>query len=90
MENAKNAGIKSGFIFNPLFFPRSYRYTSYRQFTAWMHNRLGRSIRRVIPSCVVSRIRAEFEADDGNYTVFQGTDDVASEIVEAFSHNTIL
>ena len=40
-------------------------------------------MRRIIPSCAVSRIRAEFEEEDGNYTVFKGNDEVASEIVRA-------
>jgi len=44
---------------------------------------LGKRIRRVIPSCAVSRIRAEFEEEDGNYGGFVGDDVEASDIVEA-------
>ncbi|XP_057295017.1 P2X purinoceptor 7-like [Hydractinia symbiolongicarpus] len=62
---------------------KSYRYAAYRQFTWWIHDKLGRHVRRVIPSCAVSRIRAEFEEEDGNYTFFRGHDDKASEIVNA-------
>ena len=66
-----------------MYFYRTYRYTAYRQFTWWIHRRLGRHVRRIIPSCAVSRIRAEFEEEDGNYTVFKGNDEVTSEIVRA-------
>ena len=63
---------------------RSYRYAAYRQFTWWVHNRLGRHVRRVIPSCAVSRIRAEFEEDNGNYTYYKDADEnVVSEISRA-------
>ena len=62
---------------------RTYRYAAYRQFTWWVHNRLGRCVRRVIPSCAVSRIRAEFEEESGDYTSFHGDDVVVSEIVKS-------
>ena len=62
---------------------RTYRYAAYRQYTWWVHNRLGRHVRRVIPSCAVSRIQAEFEEESGEYTVLKGDDDIASEIVQA-------
>ncbi|PFX27532.1 P2X purinoceptor 7-like [Stylophora pistillata] len=46
---------------------RSLRYAAYRQFTWWVHGYLGKNIRRVIPSCTVKKIRAEFPAQDGAY-----------------------
>ncbi|XP_053373462.1 P2X purinoceptor 7-like [Mercenaria mercenaria] len=41
---------------NPLT-DRFFRLTAYRQFTLWIHGKLGRHNRRTIPSCVVRRIR---------------------------------
>ena len=58
---------------------------AYRQFTWWICNRLGRHVQRVIPSCAVSRIRAEFEEEGGNYSTFEGEDDVVSEITKAMA-----
>ena len=68
---------------------RNLRYASYRQFTWWVHNRLGRHVRRVIPSCAISRIRAEFEEEDGDYSAFDGDDRSASEIVKAMEWTKI-
>lgn len=47
------------------------RHAAYRQFVLWRHGRLGTNIRRVIPSCVVSRIRDRFPNANGVYTGFQ-------------------
>ncbi|KAM7290704.1 P2X purinoceptor 7-like isoform X2 [Ixodes scapularis] len=48
-----------------------YRYTAYHQFTWWVHKRLGRGNRVVLPSCVVCRIRQEFPSTDGTYRGFK-------------------
>ena len=68
---------------------RTYRYAAYRQYTWWVHDRLGRHVRRIIPSCAVSRIRAEFEEESGDYSVFKGDDDIASEITKAMEWSNI-
>ena len=44
---------------------------AYRQFIHWTYSRLGRGIRRVIPSCVVAAVRREFPEADGVYTGFK-------------------
>ncbi|KAK6191119.1 hypothetical protein SNE40_002862 [Patella caerulea] len=47
------------------------RHQAYRQFTYWIHQRLGRHIRKVIPSCVVAKIRTVFPSSTGHYTGFK-------------------
>ena len=50
---------------------RSYRLAAYRQFIHWTYSRLGRGIRKVIPSCVVAAVRYEFPDPDGTYIGFK-------------------
>ena len=57
---------------------KSYRYAAYRQFCWFIHSRLGKGVRRVIPACVVSKIREQFPSSDGVYVGFKGD----SEVVE--------
>ncbi|XP_031565199.1 P2X purinoceptor 7-like [Actinia tenebrosa] len=57
----------------------SLRYASYRQFTWWVHGYLGKKIRRVIPACVVSKIRSTFPNPNEEYTGFK---EDGSEVAE--------
>ena len=69
---------------------RSYRYAAYRQFSWFTYVKLGRYVRRVIPSCAVSKIRETFPEADGKYVNFEGDDEGAdgiSEIVKAWEWN---
>ena len=50
---------------------RNYRYASYKQFTWWIHSRLGKGMRKVIPSCVVRSIRKNYPSENGVYTDFK-------------------
>ena len=53
---------------------RTYRLAAYRQFTQWIHSRLGRAVRRVIPACAVIKIRNTFPELSGEYTGFTDTE----------------
>ncbi|XP_057295551.1 uncharacterized protein LOC130624317 [Hydractinia symbiolongicarpus] len=66
---------------------QSYRYASYRQFSWFIHTRLGRGVRRVIPACVVAKIRTAFPSESGNYTRFRegGTNVPEIEMVWQFA-----
>ena len=44
---------------------------AYRQLVHWVYSRLGRGIRKVIPSCVIAAVRHEFPEADGIYTGFK-------------------
>ena len=66
MQNLDKTGIKRILI---IF--RNYRYTAYKQFTWWIHSRLGKGVRRVIPSFVVWCIRGEYPSVDNCYVEFQ-------------------
>ena len=50
---------------------RTFRLAAYRQFTWWIHTRLGRSVRRIIPACVVTSIRQHYPEESGVHTEFQ-------------------
>ena len=50
---------------------RSYRYSSYRQFIWWVFDRLGKKNRRVVPSCVLWKIRNFFPEENGVYVNYE-------------------
>ena len=50
---------------------RLYKLAAHRQFIYWTHNKLGKGIWKVIPSCVVLAIRHEFPEADNVYTGFK-------------------
>lgn len=54
-----------------LFCYRKYRYRAYHQFTRWVHQKLGRRNRVVLPSCTTCRIWQEFPSADGMYWGFK-------------------
>ena len=59
-----------------------YRFQAYRQVTYWLHERLGKSIRRVIPSCVVKAIRTAYPEASGQYRGFLEVDEVVDFVYE--------
>ena len=46
------------FADEPDYSPQSYRKAAYRQWIMWQHGYLGRANRKVIPSCVVWKVRS--------------------------------
>ena len=48
-----------------------YRLAAYRQFTYWIHSRLGRHIRRVMPACIVSQVRLMYPEPSEQYIGYQ-------------------
>lgn len=50
---------------------RSFRFASYKQFTLWIYKYLGKGNRRVIPSCVLWRIRSKFPEPNGIYVLYR-------------------
>lgn len=49
---------------------RSLRFAAYKQFVWWIFKNLGRRNRRVIPSCVIWKIRNNYPELNGKYTLY--------------------
>ena len=49
----------------------SFRKAAYRQFILWEHGYLGKGNRRIIPSCAVRKIRAQYPSPDNVYMGFR-------------------
>ena len=59
----------------------SYRFAGYKQFSWWIHNRLGKGVRKVIPSCTLWSIREKYASADGSYIPFkESRDDEARQL----------
>ena len=54
---------------------RSMQYAGYRMFTWWINNRLGRGVRKVIPSCAIWAIRNKYPEENNVYIAFQEAND---------------
>ena len=52
-----------------------------RLFTRWIHNRIGKGVRKVIPSCAVWIIRDTFPEESGIYVPFQEAKDELSSFL---------
>ena len=59
------------FADDPDYTSASYRKAACRQWVMWQHGYLGRSNRKVIPSCVVWEVHRRYPAPDGNYLGFK-------------------
>ena len=59
------------FADDPDYSPSSYRKAAYRQWILWQHGYLGRTNRRVVPSCIVWAVRDKYPAQDGQYLGFK-------------------
>lgn len=52
-------------------FYRTCRWLAYTQFVYWAYGKLGRGVRKIVPACVMKKIRNTFPAQDGIYTGFK-------------------
>ncbi|XP_066266677.1 uncharacterized protein [Branchiostoma lanceolatum] len=59
----------------PQYQHRTYRMQAYRQCTSFLHQRLGKKIRRVLPSCAVWAIREAYPEPSEEYRGFRDADD---------------
>ena len=50
---------------------RSYRFAGYEQFSMWIHNWLGKGVRKVILSCSLWIIRKKYPSANGSYIPFK-------------------
>lgn len=52
---------------------RTYRIVAYRQFVSWVNawTSLGKSQRKVIPSCIINEIRERYPEQGGHYVGFK-------------------
>ncbi|XP_057296362.1 uncharacterized protein LOC130625322 [Hydractinia symbiolongicarpus] len=48
----------------------SLRFAGYKQYTWWIHNRLGKGVRKIIPSCALWAIRNKYPSGNGIYIPF--------------------
>ena len=60
----------------------AYRYAGYKQFTWWVHNYLGKGVRKVTPSCAVWAIRTKYLSEDGRYIPFMESKEEEKRILE--------
>ena len=54
---------------------RTLRLAAYRQFTWWVHTRLGKAVRKVIPSCAAWLIRDTYLEQNNHYTILAFDED---------------
>ena len=46
---------------------KSFRFIAYKQYIWWIYGKLGKDIRKPIPSCIVNKVRNIFPAPDNIY-----------------------
>ena len=49
---------------------RSLRFTAYKQFAWWIYQSLGKGNRRVLPSCVLWKIRLHYPEANGQHILY--------------------
>lgn len=48
-----------------------FRFVAYKQYTWWIHNRLGKGVRKVIPSCALWSIRRQYPFEKNTYKSYE-------------------
>ena len=52
------------------------RFAGYKQYTWWVHSRLGKGVCKVITACAVKEIGENYPSEDGKYIPFmESTED---------------
>ena len=52
----------------------NFRFAAYKQFIWWVYGKLGRGVRKRIPSCVMWAIRETYPSGDGEYVPYAERD----------------
>ena len=63
-------------IYNIYLMYRAYRYAASHQFICWIHNRLGKKVQTVTPSCPVNAIQKKYLEPDGFYIGFRDGEEI--------------
>ncbi|XP_072022174.1 uncharacterized protein [Amphiura filiformis] len=75
---------RRGYPINEDWSNRLYRLLAYQAYTFWIHGKLGRKNRRVIPACAVNTIRRKWpEMNDNNYVSYKEAE--ADELGDAWN-----
>ena len=61
----------------------------HRQFTWWVHNRLGKGVRRVIPSCAIWAIRDKYPQENNLYEPFRGSSEDEAHLLQNLTYQNL-
>ena len=76
---------KANIVFYVCPYFRLYRFAEYKNFIKWVHSRLGKGVRKVIPSSRFMEYSQKYPSDDGSYIPFKGRNE--TEARELYGDN---